>query len=233
MKGKNSFIWTIAIVAIVFLVGATIAYFMIVEAQEKQKAANEKPKVFNPSDITSKELVDESMQDIKAGHVIAPFAFVNQYGDTITEKDVKGKVYVADFFFTTCPGICVDMSRNLITVQDKMKDTDFVILSHTVWPEIDTVEVMKKYADKHNAQRGKWHFLTGSKASLYVMARKSYFTLKPAEVGEAGDGDSDFIHTSNFVLIDRLGQIRGYYDGTEMNEVEKMMKDARILLNEQ
>jgi protein SCO1 len=231
MKSRNSFVWSAVLVTVIFFGGAVIAYFMITDAQEKVAAEKEKPKVINPADV-NKALVDESMQDIKSGHIIAPFSFVNQYGETITEQDVAGKVYVADFFFTTCPGICKDMSQNLITVQQELNEKDFLILSHTVWPEVDSVEVMLAYAEKHKARRGKWHFLTGSKTELYEMARKSYFTLKPAEVGEPGDGDSDFIHTSNFVLVDRKGQIRGYYDGTEMADVQKMIKDARKLLIE-
>jgi protein SCO1/2 len=231
-KGKNTWIYTLGITAAIFIIGVVIAYFMITDAQENADRNRQSLKVINPDEVNA-ELVDESMRDIQSGHIIAPFSLTDQYGEVVTQEVVKGKVYVADFFFTTCPGICIAMTRNLTEVQKKMADQkDFLILSHTVWPEVDSVPVMNAYALKHGAVKGKWYFLTGEKQAIYQLARKSYFTLKPAAVGEPGDGGSDFIHTANFVLIDRQGQIRGYYNGTKMEEVEQMMEDARKLLRD-
>lgn len=230
-KNKNTWVYTLVITATIFITGVIVAFYMIKEAQDNAAKKGASLEVINPNQV-NKELVDESVRDVRAGHVIDRFSLINQFGDTITNDAVKGKVYVADFFFTTCPGICISMSKNLMKVQEKMADTDFMILSHTVWPEVDSVEAMKAYADKHQARRGTWHFLTGSKAHIYELARKSYFTLKPAAVGKKGDGDSDFIHTSNFVLVDGSGQIRGYYNGTDTVEVNQMLRDARELLQQ-
>jgi protein SCO1/2 len=229
-RGKG-FVITIVLFGVIFLAAVIAATYIIMQAQRKQEASiKNKLPVLNPGDLKS-ELVDESVRDIRSGHIIGSFSLINQFGDTITSAHVKNKVFVADFFFTTCPGICITMSKSLQKVQMATKDWEnFIILSHTVWPEEDSVPVLLKYAEKHDAVRGKWHFLTGSKEHIYNLARKSYFTLKPAEVGEKGDGDSDFIHTNNFVLIDQKGQIRGYYDGTDSLEVNKLLQDAHRLM---
>mgnify|MGYP001552967912 CR=1 FL=1 len=232
-KKRNSWIWTIGLTAAIFIIGVIIAFKMIQDAQEQRekKSGPRTNRVINPSDVNP-ELVDTSVQDIESGHIIGSFAFLNQFRDTIDNSTVDGKVYVADFFFTTCPGICIAMSKQLQRVQKRFAENeDFLILSHTVWPEVDTPEVLFEYAQKYDAIKGKWHFLTGPKEDLYSLARKSYFTLKPAAVGEKGDGDSDFIHTSNMVLVDRKGQIRGYYDGTNPEEVDDLIEDAQRLLS--
>jgi protein SCO1/2 len=113
-----------------------------------------------------------------------------------------------------------------------LSNDDFLILSHTVWPEVDTVEQMLRYAKEKAVVKGKWHLLTGNKEHLYDLARKSYFVLKPAEAEDVGDGNSDFIHTNNFVLVDKQRRIRGYYDGTDSTEVSKLIKDIDLLLRE-
>jgi protein SCO1/2 len=164
--------------------------------------------------------------------MIGDFSLLNQNGETFTLDDVKGKVFVAEYFFTTCGTICPKMTEQMTRVQKKFKGNDaFKILSFTVNPEYDTVEIMNAYAEKHNAVEGQWHFLTGSKKELYSLARNSFFVLKPAEAANLGDAGSDFIHTNNFVLVDQELRIRGYYDGTSISEVNELMVDIQILLD--
>ena len=197
------------------------------------RGADDKPPgVLNPNDVNP-ELVDSLLHGIGHGHKIQNFEFVNQFGESITHKTVQGKVYVADYFFTTCGSICPIMTGQMKRVQAAfLNNDDFLILSHTVWPEVDSVPQMLSYAKEKGVIKGKWHLLTGDKEKLYDLARKSYFVLKPAEAEDVGDGNSDFIHTNNFVLVDRKRQIRGYYDGTDSTEVSKLIKDVELLLRE-
>jgi len=162
-------------------------------------------------------------------HSIKDFSFTDQAGKTITQKDIEGKMCVVDYFFTTCHSICPIMSTQMERVAAAFKGNgEVIILSHTVDPETDTVEVMAAYAQKHNADKEQWHFLTGDKKKLYEIARTSYFL--DAEEGDGGP--DDFIHTQNFVLIDKQKHIRGYYDGTSPQEVDKLITDINVLLKE-
>ena len=211
--------------ALLFAIGITIAYFMM---QPKEKPLP----IINPVDVES-EMVDPEMLRIGNGHRIGNFKFLNQEGEKITQAEVKGKVYVAEYFFTTCGTICPKMNDQMRRIQFEFAANDDVrLMSFTVDPEVDTVAQMKRYADDHGAKTGQWHFLTGPKEDLYHLARKSFFVLKPAEAKNLGDVGSDFIHTNNFVLVDRKGRIRGYYDGTSKKEVDVLMKDITRLLEE-
>ncbi len=194
---------------------------------------NNRLKVYNPSDVNP-DLVDSSLHDKNKDHTIGDFSFSNQLGDTITKADVSGHIFVADFFFTTCAGICPKMTTQLKRVQDEfMDDPHFLILSHTVNPKIDSVEVMYKYAQRFGADHSKWWFLTGSKKDLYLMARKSYLVVPDEANPNYSHGDeSDFIHTENFVLIDPDGRIRGMYDGTDPDKVSAMILDIYDLKKE-
>jgi len=167
------------------------------------------------------------------GHTIGKFSFLDQEGNMITQEDVRGKVYVVEYFFTTCGTICPKMNKQMQRVHKAYKrNKDVNILSFTVDPETDTVEQMKRYASQHGADATQWHFLTGNKDSLYRLARTSFFVLKPAEAENQGDVGSDFIHTNNFVLVDKQMRIRGYYDGTSAKEVDKLIHDIDHLLKE-
>jgi protein SCO1/2 len=209
-----------------FIVGVTISY-QYLKPSEKKKLP-----VINPIDI-SEEMVDPELLRIGYGHKIGDFSFLDQNGKTITQRDVKGKVFVAEYFFTTCQTICPIMNKQMQRVHEAYRKNNQVnILSFTVNPEIDTVEQMKRYADEHKADAKQWHFLTGEKDKLYELARKSFFVLKPAESQNLGDVGSDFIHTNNFVLVDQEMRIRGYYDGTNPKEVDRLIKDIDLLLNE-
>lgn len=188
--------------------------------------------ILNPIELNS-EMVDSSLQSVGLGHKIGKFSFLNQDGETITEKNVKGKVFVAEYFFTTCGTICPKMNAQMQRVQLAYKgNSDFNILSFTVNPEVDLVPQMKMYATSHGAVKNQWYFLTGDKKDLYSLARKSFFVLKPAEAQNLGDAKSDFIHTNNFVLIDKKMRIRGYYEGTQPHQVDQLIKDIGPLLEE-
>lgn len=162
-------------------------------------------------------------------HTVKPFCFINQYNEKVTEETVKGKIYVTDFFFTTCQSICPVMSTELERVYKQFEhNDDFLILSHTVAPEEDSVNVLMEYAKLHGVTNKKWLFLTGEKKHLYEMARQSY--LLNAEKGK-GDED-DFIHTQNFALVDKERHLRGFYDGTDSLEVSRLIIDINLLLEE-
>jgi protein SCO1/2 len=162
-------------------------------------------------------------------HTIQPFRFINQDGKTITQDDFKGSIYVTDFFFTTCHSICPVMSNQMEKIYTLYKGNKEVkFLSHTVDPETDTVEQLKAYAIKHNADASQWMFVTGEKKALYEIARTGY--LLNAEQGDGGP--DDFIHTQNFALIDKDKRIRGFYDGTDSTDMATLVKDMDMLLKE-
>jgi protein SCO1/2 len=203
-----------------------VGYFLI-----KPKDKKDLP-IINPIDV-QEEMVDPELLRIGQGHTIGNFSFKNQDNKTITQREIEGKVFVAEYFFSTCKSICPIMNQQMQRIQYAFKDNPNVkILSFTVDPDVDTVEQLKRYANSHNAVKNQWHFLTGKKEDLYGLARKSFFVLKPAEVANQGDVGSDFIHTNNFVLVDQQKRIRGYYDGTSEKEVTELIKDISRLLEE-
>ncbi|PQJ68995.1 MULTISPECIES: SCO family protein [Polaribacter] len=185
-------------------------------------------KIYNPVDVNPR-LVDESMLHIQKNHTIANFKLINQNGKIITNDDYKDKIYIADFFFTRCQTICIAMAYNMSELQAYYKnDEDIMFLSHSVTPVIDSVSVLREYADRKGVIDGKWNVTTGPKKHIYELARKSYFA-----VTDEGDGDeNDFIHTEQFVLVDKEKRIRGYYDGTEKKDMEKLKKDIVLLKEE-
>jgi protein SCO1/2 len=187
-----------------------------------------KLKIYNPADVNPR-LVDFSMKHVTKDHTIADFKLTNQNGETITNKDYKDKIYVADFFFTRCQTICIAMAYHMSELQDfYKKDADILFLSHSVTPVIDSVAVLKEYADRKGVVDGKWNVTTGAKKHIYELARKSYFAVL-----DEGDGDeNDFIHTEQFVLVDKDRRIRGYYDGTEKEDMAKLKKDIVLLKEE-
>lgn len=205
---------------VILCIGVAVAYQMI---KNDRVLPIYSPAMINP------ELVDESKQDVTKGHRISDFELTNQDGELITNKDFDGFYYVADFFFTTCPTICPSMSTQMQRVQEKfMDDEDFKILSHTVQPEVDSVPVLKVYAELYEANPDKWVFVTGNKKLIYNLARKNYF----AAVTEGDGGPGDFIHTENFVLVDKEKRIRGFYDGTSKESVDQLIVDIEILSQE-
>jgi protein SCO1/2 len=184
--------------------------------------------VYNPSDVNPR-LVDESLIHIRSNHKVADFSLTNQNGETITQKNYEGKIYVADFFFTRCTTICPVMTTNIGELQEVFKnDDDIMFLSHSVTPVMDSVSVLRAYADKKGVIDGKWNLTTGDKKHIYELARKSYFAV----LDEGDGGLQDFVHTENFVLVDKKRQIRGYYDGTDPEDIQRLIADIRILQNE-
>ncbi len=197
-----------------------ILYFLV-------KPKNKLP-VYNPVDVNPR-LVDDSVKHISKDHKVADFKLTNQNGETITEDDFKDKIYVADFFFTRCQTICPVMAVNMADLQEYFKNDDEIkFLSHSVTPIMDSVPILRAYATKKEAIDGKWEITTGDKKHIYDLARKSYFAV----LDEGDGGDQDFIHTEQFILVDKKKQIRGFYDGTDKNEVQRIIKDIEILKKE-
>ena len=162
---------------------------------------------------------------------VRPFSFQRQDGQMISEKNLPGKVYIVEYFFTTCKGICPKMNRNMkVIYEDLKREPDFMILSHTVDPETDSVARLKHYADSMGAAVENWWFLTGSKENLYKTARESYL-LDNQENSSKNIADQ-FIHTQFFALVDRNGQVRGIYDGLKQDEVQQLIRDTRLLIND-
>ncbi len=205
---------------IIVVIGITIAYFMI---------SKPKPlKIYNPADINPK-LVDESLQGTTKNHSVGDFNLIDQDGKNVTPKDFEGKIYITDFFFVTCPTICPKMTDQMLRVYEEFNENgDILFLSHTVMPEEDSVPVLKEYADKHNILSERWKLVTGDKKHIYDLARKTYF----AAVTEGDGGKDDFIHTENFILVDKEKRLRGFYDGTSKKDVDRLIKDIYTLLAE-
>ena len=184
--------------------------------------------VFQPA-MVNYELVDSTMQHIKKYHRIADFELINQNGKTVTHENFNGKIYIADFFFTTCPTICISMTDNLLKVQKEIQNNpNILLISHSVTPKIDSVTQLKKYAIEKGVNDKKWHLVTGDKKEIYKLARKSYLAVKD----EGDGGPFDMIHTENFILVDPDKRIRGFYDGTESKEIKRLLLEIKILHSE-
>jgi len=210
----------LALVMAVLSVVIITAIYQVLDPEPKLK-------VYQPNDVQP-ELVDSTVQHVKKYHQIADFSLVNQLGDTITQDTFKNRIYVADFFFTTCATICPIMTEHMGLIQDRLRDDPSVLLlSHTVTPEIDTVAQLKKYAIEKGVISGKWHLVTGDKKEIYDLARKSYLVAKDQPYSPY-----DLVHTENFVLVDPKRRIRGFYDGTDPEAIETLMRDIAILQKE-
>lgn len=205
--------------ASIFIIGVAIAYQIL--------SPKTSLKIYQPKDINPR-LVDGSLQSTGSGHTIKPFRLLDQDSNLVTLKSIEGKIIVADFIFTTCPSICPKMTKNMAKVASEfISRDDFVILSHTVTPELDPPSVLKAYAEENKAPHN-WKFLTGDRSEIYNLARKSYF----AALDEPSKEGPDFVHTENFVLVDKEGRLRGFYDGTSPLETERLIKEIEILYNE-
>jgi len=181
--------------------------------------------VYQPS-MVDKSLVDSTLHYTKKYHKVADFSLVNQNGDTITQENYKDKIYVADFFFTTCLTICPIMTKNMGEVQEAIKDDpNIMLLSHSVTPQIDTVAQLKRYAIKKGVIDSKWNLVTGDKKQIYELARKSYLAVKT----DGDGGPFDMVHTENFILVDKEKRIRGFYDGTNREDIKRLLEDIKIL----
>ena len=184
--------------------------------------------IYQPA-MVNEDMVDSTIQHQRKYHKIADFNLINQNGEIITQDTYKDKIYVADFFFTTCQTICPIMTDHMYQIQKEIiNDDEVMLLSHSVTPEIDSVAQLKKYAQKKGVIDRKWNLVTGDKKQIYELARKSYFAVK-----KDGNGDEyDMIHTENFMLIDKKRQIRGFYDGTNPEDIERFLEDIKTLKEE-
>ena len=182
--------------------------------------------VFHPKGMgINVELVDSTVQHVKKNHKIADFKLTNQNGKTITQADYKNKIYVTDFFFTTCQTICPIMTDHMVQIQEKLKNNpEVMLLSHTVMPEVDSVPQLKKYALEKGVDDTKWNLVTGSKKEIYDLARKSYLAAKENPGDPYG-----LVHTENFVLIDKRKRVRGLYDGTLQEDIDRLLGDIEKL----
>lgn len=195
---------------IVFLILSLGIFFGIYALQTPEKMLP----IYSPRDINP-ELVDSTVQHIGNDHKIADFAFTNQNGKLITQKEYENTIYVADFFFTTCPTICPKMTDNMVWLQNQLKKYPNVkLLSFSVTPDIDTPQILKKYAVEKGVDDSRWNLVTGDKSAIYYLARKSYLAVKTGKPEEM----FDMVHTENFILVDKNKRIRGFYDGTNLDQ---------------
>lgn len=209
---------------IVLLVLSAIIITVMYQALNPKKVLP----VYQPDDVTA-ELVDSTVQHVRKYHTIANFSLTNQNGETVTQHNYEGKIYVADFFFTTCQTICPIMTDHMVEIQEKLKDdSEVLLLSHSVTPEIDSVAQLKKYAVEKGVDDDKWNLVTGDKKTIYELARKSYLAAKDVPFSEY-----DLIHTENFVLVDKKKRIRGFYDGTKPEDINKLLEDIKVLKAEE
>jgi len=181
--------------------------------------------IYSPS-MVSEELVEVDIRYIKKYHKINDFVLTNQNGELISQEFYQNKIYVADFFFTTCPDICPIMTENMGYLQSELKNqTDVLLVSFSVTPNVDSVDVLRSYADLKKVDDAKWNLFTGSKKEIYELARKSFLVAK----NDGDGGKYDMIHTENFVPVDKESRIRGVYDGTNEDEMKKLLVDITIL----
>jgi len=217
IKRYRVFILSMAVVSI----AAILMFYNVLKPEEKLP-------IYQPN-MVSFQLVDSTMQHVKRFHKIKDFSLVNQNGEKVTNENYRDKIYIADFFFTTCQGICPIMKENMIILQDEYKDDNQVyLLSHTVTPEIDTKEVLKKYSLEKGVIDSKWNLVTGDKKQIYNLARKSYLVAEDIEKSEL----FEMIHTENFVLVDPERRIRGFYDGTDQESMNALIYDIKVLKKE-
>ena len=220
----------IFVVFLIFIIGAGIIIFLNLDWQN-----NKKLPVFQPNDINP-ELVDSSLHGRGRGtnggdHSISNFTLLDQLNRKVTKKVMINKIVLADFFFVSCPSICPKMTNNLLKIHNYYKtDSSILILSHTVWPELDSVSVLFNYAEKYNVNHENWRFLTGSKQELYRLARQDYLVVPDVNDPNFQHGSAaDFIHTENIVLIDQKQRIRAFYDGTDEVQMQQAIQDIEIL----
>ena len=211
------------------IIGFSIFLFTSCSTSTEQKEQTSALPYYNEATFTPKWLSpnDKALEDF---HKISPFQLTNQEGEEVTEKTFEGKIYITDFFFTICPGICPKMMKNMGELQDEfLEDKDVLLLSHSVTPEMDSVVVLKKYAEAKGILSEKWHIVTGAQQDIYKLGRKDYFVEEDLGIEKEID---EFLHTENFVLIDKNRHIRGIYNGLNKASIRQLIKDVKTLKNE-
>ena len=212
-------------VFIVFIVGVVIIIYINNDFFNRKKLP-----VLSPCDV-NQDLYDSTLYRKCIGHKISDFKLIDQLNRKVNIEDLRGKIIIADFFFVSCPGICLKMTKNLNKIHKNFKfDSSVLILSHTVWPELDSPKVLFNYAESYNVNHDNWRFLTGDKKELYRLARTNYLVAPDVKDPNYKHGSSaDFIHTENIVLVDRKQRIRGIYDGTDSVEMSTLLNDIKVL----
>ncbi|RPE00810.1 SCO family protein [Aureibaculum marinum] len=184
---------------------------------------------YSEESFTPHWLMPETKEE-KNFHKIPDFKLINQLGDTISQKTFENKIYVTDFFFTSCPGICPKMTSNMVKLQQEFKqDSEVLFLSHSVTPTIDSVAELKKYAETHGVIANKWHLVTGNKTTIYNLGRNEYFVENDLGVPK---NSNDFLHSENFLLIDKNKHIRGIYNGLDRASMAQLIIDIKALKKE-
>lgn len=210
----------------ILIVTMTVLSVIIISLIYSQLKVEPRLPYFEARNI-DKKLVDSTLQYSKQKQRIGDFVLVNQNNEIITQEYYQDKIYVADFFFTTCQSICPIMTSNMVDIQRELKnDTIVKLISHSVIPAYDTPEVLKEYAIKQGVDDSRWNLVTGTQEQIFTLARKHYLAVEDIPGTE---DDLDMVHTENFMLIDKKGYIRGYYDGTNDDEIEKLLADIEIL----
>lgn len=217
-----SFLKQFKYVLITFFIFSVVTVALFMNALTPKKRLP----IMNPSDVNP-ELVDSTIQHVSKYHTIADFSFTNQNGKTVTQKDYERKIYVADFFFTTCETICPRMTDNMVEIQKAfVNNPKVLLLSHSVLPDKDSVPVLKEYAIEKGVIDSKWNLVTGDKKEIYGIARKSYLAVKTGSPEEL----YDMVHTENFILVDTKRRVRGFYDGTKSEDITRLIEDIKWLL---
>ena len=211
---------------IYFLIGLSLIILFACNSSEKTEVETVELPYYNAAEFTPYWLAGFE-DSIAHFHKIPPFSLINQNGETINEKTVDGKIYVVDFFFTSCPGICPKMTANMKDLQDVfLNDDAILLLSHSVTPEVDTVDKLQRYAVEKGVDANRWHLLTGERQVIYNLGRKAYFIEESMGLKKSED---DFLHTENFVLIDKNRHIRGIYNGLNKTDVQQLIEDIKVL----
>ncbi len=217
------------IIVVIFAASALLGVFVFALKLNQPKRSLP---IINPSQI-NEQLVAPEFQRRGRGHRVGDFTLADHLGNQVDSSLVTNRIRVVEFFFTTCPSICKVMNDELLRVQRAFLDEDrLMILSHTVMPEVDDVETLAAYARDKGIDAKRWRLLTGEKTEIYRMAREAYFVApEPVEEPLLEGDDHDFIHTENIALVDERGRIRGFYDGTDAEEMDQLMDDIRLLLD--
>lgn len=219
---------SLQLISVLLITIFTNTYTHAAQSGSDSNKANSLP-YYNGPEFTPNWLSSDSPK-LSNFHKISDFKFMDQTGEYVTNKDMEGKIYVASFFFTSCPGICPKMRSQLSNVQTEfLQDDDVFIISHSIQPENDTVEVLQEYADENDIKAGKWHLVTGKRDDIYAIAREDYFANE--DLGEYVS-NNDFLHTENIVLVDQNRHIRGIYNGLNKTSITHLIADVKTLQQE-
>lgn len=206
-----------------------VAFYSCQSKEEEKQSRTDVLPYYNEATFTPIWLEPHS-DEVNQLHTIPSFTLMNQNGQEVTEKTFEDKIYVADFFFTSCPGICPAMTKNMIILQEAFEnDNDVMLLSHSVTPAQDSIPILKAYAEAQGVISDKWHLVTGKQAEIYTLGRKSYFVEEDLGFERSAD---EFLHTENFILVDKDKHLRGIYNGLSQTSIDQLIADIKTLKKE-